>query len=354
MNNGKKFSCWRFVLTVCPLLFLARCGGPLFPAMNENTAANPSNPANPFPQDPVWYVAAGGNDSGSGTDPSQPLASVPAALSRIRSLYRSGKWPAGENAVIAISGTIRGSGSFGSNLSMIDISGTGNYPPIVLQGDPLMGGVLDAGRTSGNQGRVLYIANNKVTLGDKLTLRGGYTLWGGAVCVGTAGLPSEGEFIMAGGEISGNTAGLGGGVLVYKGHMTMTGGIIQNNVTTDSYSNMMGSGGGVYLNEYTSLTMSAGTISENGGTKAENGGGVLVEGHALFTMTGGNLRNNTSASLGGGTHVAPYGKFIMADGTISGNVSASGGGVFVSPYSAEFTQTGGTISGNTPNQVQKP
>jgi hypothetical protein len=248
-----------------------------------------------------------------------------------------------------ISGTITGSGAFGPNLSMIDISGTGNYPPIVLKGDPVNGGVLNANRNSGSQGRVLYVANNKVTLGDKLTLTGGYTLWGGAVCVGTAGSASDGEFIMAGGEISGNTAGLGGGVLVYKGSMTMTGGIIKDNRNTDSYGNVPGSGGGVYLNEYTSLTMSAGVISENGGTKTDNGGGVMVEGHGVFTMNGGEILNNTSSSKGGGVYIAPYGECAMSDGTISGNVSASGGGVSVSNYGGKFTKTGGTISGNTPN-----
>jgi hypothetical protein len=354
MNNIKITPVLCFVLVICPLLFLAGCGGLLSPATNGDTATGPMNPGPvyPLPQDLIWYVAAGGTDSGTGTDSSQPLASVSAALSRIQSLYRRGKWPAGKSAVIEISGTIRGSGSFGSNLSMVDISGAGKYPPIVLRGDPLRGGVLDANRTSSNEGRALYIANNKVTLGDKLTLKGGYTVWGGAVCVGTAGLPSEGEFIMAGGEISGNTAELGGAVMVYKGHMTMTGGIIRDNVNAD-YSNAIGFGGGVYLNEYTSLTMSDGTISGNGGAKTENGGGVLVEGRALFTMTGGNILNNTSTANGGGVHITPYGEFTMSGGTIGGNASAAGGGVSVSPYGAKFTQTGGTISGNTPDEVQK-
>jgi hypothetical protein len=345
-------------MTVLFLVGMSGCGKSPIPGsgIEENPAYNPQPPWNPpnsqnppNTPNPAWYVSSGGNDSGAGTDPSKPVASVQTALARISSLYRSGKWKAGESAVIVVSGAITASGSFGSNQSMIDISGASNYPPIILEGDPVTGGVLNANRNSGSQGRVLYIANNKVTLGGNLTLTGGYTLWGGAVCVGTAGSSSEGEFIMTGGEISGNTAGLGGGVLVYKGSMTMTGGIIKNNVTTDSYSQVPGSGGGVYLNEYTSLDMTGGTISGNGGAKTDNGGGVLINGHARFTMTSGEILVNTSNSYGGGVHIAPYGEFTMSGGIINGNASAEGGGVYKSPYSAVFTQTGGTVSGNTPN-----
>jgi hypothetical protein len=278
------------------------------------------------------------------------MASVRAALARIKSVYKSGKWPAGKSAVIVIRGTLTGSGSFGSNQAMIDISGAGNYPPIILEGDPVTGGVLNANRNKDNQGRVLYIANNQVALGNNLILTGGYTLWGGAVCVGTPGSPSEGEFIMAGGEISGNTAGLGGAVLMYKGSMTMSGGIIKNNTNTD-YSKVMGSGGGIYLAEYTSLTMSGGTIRDNGGAKTDNGGGVKVEGTAQFTMTGGEILNNTSNIHGGGVHVAAYGTFTLSSGIISGNkTGTSGGGIYLSPYGVAFTQSGGTISGNTPDE----
>jgi hypothetical protein len=353
-------------LSIFFLLLATGCGNTLMSGDEKNPALSPPvsgspgivtpnpgapnpGPESPSPQSPVWYVSAGGNNSNSGADPAKPMASVQAALDRIKSLYRKGKWPAGASAVIVISGTITGSGSFGPNMAMADISGAGNYPPIVLRGDPVNGGVLNAGRTKDSEGRALYIANNKVTLGDNLTLTGGYTLWGGAVCVGTAGLDSEGEFVMAGGEISGNTAAVGGGVLVYKGRMSMTGGTVKNNIPTNGYSNVMGIGGGIYLNGYTSFTMTGGTISGNGGAETEKGGGVFTDGQSVFTMNGGEILNNTSAVKGGGVYVAPYGKFIMNDGTISGNASASDGGVSVSPYSAEFNKTGGTISGNTPD-----
>ncbi|MDR2617797.1 MAG: hypothetical protein LBC62_02895 [Treponema sp.] len=338
-----------FPLVICTAVFflvcITGCRNTILsgPRLRENPAANPQSPVS---ENPAWYVSVNGKTSGR--DPARSVASVQGALDSIRSLYRKGKWPAGKSAVIVISGTITGSGSFGPNRSMIDISGAGNYPPIILEGDPMNAGVLNANRNRNNEGRVLYIANNKVTLGSNLTLTGGYSLWGGAVCVGTAGSASDGEFIITGGEISGNTAGLGGGVLVYKGAMTMTGGVIKNNINTDSYSGVKGSGAGVYLYEYNSFTMNGGTISGNGGAATENGGGVLADGHAVFTMSGGEILRNTSSLHGGGVHVGPYGKFVMTGGTISGNSSAEAGGVYTSPYKAVFTQSGGTVSGNTP------
>jgi hypothetical protein len=230
---------------------------------------------------------------------------------------------------------------------MVNVSGTGNYPPIILKGDPNQKGVLNANRNSSNEGRVLYIANNKVTLGDDLTLTGGYTVWGGGVLVGITGSSSEGEFVMAGGEISGNTGQNGGGVMVLKGTMTMTGGIIQNNTNAD-YSSTKGDGGAVYIDINASFTLNNGTIRGNGGAKTDKGGGIFINGRGLFTMTGGEILNNTSNLEGGGVLVAAYSQFIMSGGTISGNTSARSGGVSVSPYNANFTQTGGTISGNTP------
>jgi hypothetical protein len=104
----------------------------------------------------TWYVSASGAEANSGTDPAKPLASVQTALSRIKTAYKGGKWPAGESAAIVVSGTISASGSFGCNIAMVDISGAGNYPPIILKGDPVQKGVLNANRNSSNEGRVVY------------------------------------------------------------------------------------------------------------------------------------------------------------------------------------------------------
>jgi hypothetical protein len=300
-----------------------------------------------MPQSRVWYVSEDGDNSASGIESSSALASVQAALSRIRSVYRSGKWPAGENAVIIIKGRIIAHGSLGAKETMIEIAGAGNYPPIVLQGDPATGGILDVNRKKDEDGQVLFITNNKVTLGEHLTLTGGNQLWGGAVRIGAPGFESAGEFIMAGGEISGNTGASGGAIMIYKGSMTMSGGVIKNN--RNDYNNNLGAGGGIYVNEYTTFTMTGGSIEANGGDpKAEKGGGIFVEGKGIATMSDGEIRGNASIVEGGGVYIAPYGVFNMSGGLITGNTSGEGGGVQPSKWGGTFNQTGGIVTGNTP------
>jgi hypothetical protein len=231
---------------------------------------------------------------------------------------------------------------------MIDISGSGNYPPIILEGAPVNKGVLNANRSKTDEGRVLYVANNTVTLGNNLTFTGGYSLWGGAVCVGTQGVNSYGEFIMAGGEIRGNTGSLGGGVLLYNGTMTMTGGEIKDNLTIDNYNTVMRTGGGVYVGEDTTFTMTGGTIKSNGGSGTVDGGGVAIHKKGVFTMTGGTISDNKSTVSGGGVYIAPYGTFIMNGGTISDNASGASGGVYVPSQNGVFKKTGGTVIRNKP------
>ncbi|MDR2660043.1 MAG: hypothetical protein LBC27_08680 [Spirochaetaceae bacterium] len=380
MNNKRFFLPFFVCVTFIFVISITGCDKSVFPTshLEENQTDNsqtpqlPENPQTPqlpqspqapenpqppqppqasqppdIPQSLTWYVSTNGNSANKGTDPASPLAQAADALSKIKNLYKSGKWPAGESAVIIISGTVTGSGNLGANGSMLDVSGAGNYPPIILKGDPSTGGILDAnGANTG--GRILYIANNKVTLGDKLTLTGGARLWGGAVCVGTAGSDSEGEFIMAGGEISGNKGGSGGAVMVYKGGMTMSGGIIKNN--SNNFNQNDGNGGGIYLNAYTSFTMTGGTIAENGdNVKTENGGGLFIDGRARAVMSGGEILNNTARNSGGGVNVSSYGEFTMTGGTISGNTAAEKGSVYVEKYGAVFNRTGGVISGNTPD-----
>jgi hypothetical protein len=297
----------------------------------------------------TWYVSSTGSDSATGDSASNPLGNVQDALNIIRRIYQSGKWPDNESAVIIVSGTVTASSNRRfSNDSMVDISGSGNYPPVILKGDPITGGILDASSGAiGKDIRVLYIANNKVTLGDKLILMGGRRLWGGAVCIGTHGYISEGEFIMAGGEISGNSGGSGGGVMLYKGSMSMLGGEIKNN--SNDFNNNGGDGGGVYMQSSTYFIMSGGKISGNGGTETIKGGGLFIDGQAQALLTGGEITGNKSNTQGGGVYISPLGEFGMDGGTISGNVSGDGGGVYKSQYNSKFNQSGGIVNGNTPN-----
>ena len=156
-----------------------------------------------------------------------------------------------------------------------------------------------------------------------------------------------GKFNLYGGSISGNTAAKGGGVYVTgtNSKFNMYGGSITGNTAAGS----TGNGGGVYVYEGT-FTMSGGTISGNRTDSTD--GGVGVYNKATFTMNGGTISGNEAKVQGGGVGVYSLGTFTMSGGTIGGtndgkaNTAAKGGGVYVS-NGGTFTMSGGEISRNT-------
>ena len=124
-----------------------------------------------------------------------------------------------------------------------------------------------------------------------------------------------------------------GGVFVYKGTFTMTGGNIVGNTAKV--------GGGVY-NSNGTFTMNGGNIV---GNKAETGGGVNNYGNSSdFTMNGGSIRDNTARYNGGGVHIT-YGTFTMSGGSITGNIASKDGGGAYLMY-GEIFMNGGSITGN--------
>jgi hypothetical protein len=101
-----------------------------------------------------------------------------------------------------------------------------------------------------------------------------------------------------------------------------------------------------------SLAMSGGVIRGNtaSGRVSSRGGGVFVYNGSSFTMSGtAVIEENEAKSAGGGVCVSNDGSFIMSGGAIQGNTATDGGGVLVrssTPYSS-FTKTGGTIYDDT-------
>ena len=121
-------------------------------------------------------------------------------------------------------------------------------------------------------------------------------------------------FTMHNGEISSNSTDMdAGGVYVDTGSFTMNGGSVSGNTTEQS-----GSGGGVFVYKG-SFTMTDGSIKDNTSRK---GGGVYVEekSNGTFTMTGGEITGNTATSpksqIGGGVYVGEGDTF-----TVSGTVN---------------------------------
>ena len=170
-----------------------------------------------------------------------------------------------------------------------------------------------------------------------------FTMLGGKISCNVGGVYvySSSAFTMNGGEISGNTiTGTGGGVNVISSTFTMTGGEISGNTTSGTNG-----GSGVYMSSGT-FTMTGGEISGNTANSSSNGGGggVCAYNGSTFTMNGGKISDNT-ASDGGGVHVNGS-TFTMTGGEISGNTASSGGGVWAIS-SATLIMSGGKISDNT-------
>jgi hypothetical protein len=151
----------------------------------------------------------------------------------------------------------------------------------------------------------------------------------------------------AGSAISGNTNttaweggedGWGSGVAVFSGKLTMTGGEIKNNTT-------QGDGGGVFIWQESVFTMTGGEISGNRAGK--NGGGVKICERNAFNISGGTIKDNhADDGPGGGITIGEGSTATISGGTISENTAHHGGGIHIGEGSTA-TISSGTISGNT-------
>lgn len=158
---------------------------------------------------------------------------------------------------------------------------------------------------------------------------------------------STGDFIMYGGEISGNridisahsaAAGDGAGVESQQSDFTMYGGKITNNHVIKGSNN---EGGGVNMHTGGTFTMYGGEISGN--ACSDTGGGV-ISAATYLKLYGGTISNNTADKRGGGVFTnMPL--TISNDFTITDNQSEKGGGIYT--YDEDITIDGGNITGNT-------
>jgi hypothetical protein len=316
---------------------------------------------------PTWYVAQGGVDSIDRGSEAAPFETLSYALSVISDTYNGGAgWSKNGGSVpaparILIKGTVTGSASSSTMIEITDGALYDTLPPIILAGYG-GGGTLDA---TGLSRRVLYINKADVTLGANLTLTGGdiYGQAGGGVLFQDGLLTLEGG-IITGNETSDSAGATGGGVRVSGGSFTMKGGSIDDNYANASSGSS--NGGGVSVGPGASFTMTGGTIGANYSVSASGGnaygGGVFVDA-AAFTMDGGTVVGNTARAgdasgigAGGGVYVSG-GTFTLNGGAVSGNgventaasANASGAGVYVrgvTGYPTAFVMNGGTIGGN--------
>ena len=168
-----------------------------------------------------------------------------------------------------------------------------NYGNFVIRDTSTSGiGKITGGNTTGTGGGVLT--------------RGGSTLeiYGGSISGNNAneggGAYVVGNFTMAGGKITNNTATGGGGLVAYlTKNVTISGGEISNNTSTT------GIGGGVLVYDG-KINMSGGTITQN--NAKTHGGGLYIGGSSLVSVTGGTISGNTATNNGGGVYSVATGE----------------------------------------------
>ena len=161
------------------------------------------------------------------------------------------------------------------------------------------------------------------------------------------GIYANGNVNMDGGEISGNTGALGGGIAVVHGTFNMSGGVIRNNQVIEQRENRLyySNGGGVFLCCGTTMNLSGGEITGNravGGASYWNGqagGGISVGGgnsallDSVLYMTGGLISGNEAGNNGGGIYIEDSCKGYVSAGRIENNRATGGvfggGGIYV-------------------------
>jgi hypothetical protein len=176
-----------------------------------------------------------------------------------------------------------------------------------------------------NSGSKLFLKNGSMLQNNKNTGNGGGMYSGGDVIISGNAVIRDNESADKGGgaylnggsltlnnaaKISGNRSNGGGGVWVNSGSLTINSGSIDGNTSN-------GDAGGVACGQNSSgVFMNGGTIN---GNHAGNGAAVWIAWNKTWTMTGGQINNNT-----GGTCVfVDSGVFDMRGGSISGNAASA-------------------------------
>jgi hypothetical protein len=298
---------------------------------------SPVTPPPPPPSDPAGiYVSRTGNDGNAGTR-AAPLRTLSLAVKRAA---------ATTHLTVYVDGTLD-TGYNDDGTSSFNISST-NTKTVIIKG--INNGTL---RALANR-RVLAVQKNTNIRMETITVTGGYitstSKRGGGIF-----LDEYSSLILgSGARVTQNYAKTaGGGIAIEKAYLLLDGGRIDNN-TTDATDGTDG-GGGIYVHGISSkrgeVRINSGDIDGNICTK-NDGGGVYLDEYATLTMYGGNIHHNKCRETGGGVTIskssskmAMYGGEIYSNETTYLKANSSGGGVAKESSSAEFTKTGGYIHG---------
>ena len=200
----------------------------------------------------------------------------------------------------------------------------------------LKGGMITTPRNLGNDGHVIF-SQGAVNISGGYVTNGNGGGWGGGLCITGAKASLE----MTDGVVAGNKAASGGGVYADNGAtLKLTGGIISGNAT---YSDSVGLGGGILVSGG-SVTVSDGYITNNkyakfcgeDGQGGHGGAGLAANNGANVAISGGQITGNYSEEAGGGVYVTNFGqqnraRLNITGGNIASNVSyrSEGAGIRV-------------------------
>ncbi len=155
------------------------------------------------------------------------------------------------------------------------------------------------------------------------------------------------------GAVNHNTATVvAGGIRVNGATLNLSGGTVSYNVCDNGSDD--GDGGGIFADgsDSTTVKITGGEISYN--TAADCGGGVLAGANCHFTLDGGNVVSNTATGgNGGGMYIRNGCNFELKNGSVGledkGNTAGNyGGGIYVVNNST-VTITNGNVGYNTAN-----
>ena len=187
------------------------------------------------------------------------------------------------------------------------------------------------------QGTISYKAAGSKLSRHAISLSGGATfnLYGGTIkdYINSAVYVTNGTFNMYGGTLTNNTTNTSGLAVTCDGSsnadsptFNMYGGKITDNHTD---SNTGSSGGGVYIAKNAAFTMTGGEITNN--SAYQDGGGVCItNGARPYSISNATITGNTAAisgnGKGGGICASIDG--TISNSTISNNQAKSGGGIY--------------------------
>ena len=219
----------------------------------------------------------------------------------------------------------------GNNAGLGGGGGVGlKYATLCMTGSALIGDKVATSAATGDSGKHSNSAQSGggVYVGTGSKLRLGYA---------TPTATTETSLDAAYGIRYNYVTNAGGGVLVVSGSSVeiASGSIYANGtIASDAYKN----GGGIYLNNTATLTMSGGTIAKN---KAYNGGGVYLYGTtstgSSIVMSGGTIGDSSSGVTSAATG---------SDEKFSNYAAHDGGGIYAATAKNTVTLNGGNVSYN--------